>query len=239
MVTEASADLDMNQRSKLERLVCTYANVFADPDGQLGCTDRIRHTIDTREIALPLDLMVGKPPVEGRDPPSCPIEYVEWVRQASELAFEFARENLQTSAVRQKRLYDQRSDIRNHRVGDWVWRWYPPHAKQKLGKGWTGPYLVTQKVSDITYKVQRDKDSSPINVHVDHLKKFESEQYPESWLELERGPMVDQDPDIEVPIEFEPNNNELDNGDHTEVPTPKPMPRRSKRVIKPPNRLDL
>ena len=47
MVTEASADLDMNQRSKLERLVCSYANVFAIPDGQLGCTDRIRHTIDT------------------------------------------------------------------------------------------------------------------------------------------------------------------------------------------------
>ena len=47
MVTEASADLDMNQRLKLERLVCSYANVFADPDGQLGCTDRIRHTIDT------------------------------------------------------------------------------------------------------------------------------------------------------------------------------------------------
>ena len=47
MVTEASADLDMNQRSKLERLVCSYANVFAVPDGQLGCTDRNRHTIDT------------------------------------------------------------------------------------------------------------------------------------------------------------------------------------------------
>ena len=47
MVTEASADLDMNQRSKLERLVCSYANVFAVPDGQLGCTDRIQHTIDT------------------------------------------------------------------------------------------------------------------------------------------------------------------------------------------------
>ena len=39
----------MNQRSKLERLVCTYAKVFAVPDGQLGCTDRIRHTIDTSD----------------------------------------------------------------------------------------------------------------------------------------------------------------------------------------------
>ena len=47
MVTEASDDLDMNQRSKLERLVCSDASVFAVPDGHLGCTDRIRHTIDT------------------------------------------------------------------------------------------------------------------------------------------------------------------------------------------------
>ena len=39
----------------------------------------------------------------GRD---IKVEYVEWVLQASELAFEYARENLQTSAVRQKRLYD-------------------------------------------------------------------------------------------------------------------------------------
>ena len=46
-VTEASADLNRNQRSKLERLVCSYVNVFAVPDGQLGCTYRIRHTIDT------------------------------------------------------------------------------------------------------------------------------------------------------------------------------------------------
>ena len=33
MMTEALADLDMNQGSKLERLVCSYANVFAVPDG--------------------------------------------------------------------------------------------------------------------------------------------------------------------------------------------------------------
>ena len=26
--------------------MCSYANVFAVPDGQLECTDRIRHTID-------------------------------------------------------------------------------------------------------------------------------------------------------------------------------------------------
>ena len=47
MMTEASANLNMNQRSKLERLLCSYVSVFAVPDGQLGCTDRIRHTIDT------------------------------------------------------------------------------------------------------------------------------------------------------------------------------------------------
>ena len=97
-----------------------------------GCTPNL--LFFAREISLP--------PVEGRKPPSCPIEYVEWVRQASELAFEFARENLQTSAVRQKRLYDRRSDIRNHQVGDWVWRWYPPHAKQKFRQGVDGSVSV-------------------------------------------------------------------------------------------------
>ena len=57
-----------------------------------GCT--LKLLFFGREIVLPLDLMVGKLPVDGRDPPSCLIEYVEWVRQASELAFKLAHENL-------------------------------------------------------------------------------------------------------------------------------------------------
>ena len=32
-------------------------------------------------------------------------------------------------------------EVREYRVGDWVWRWYPTE-KAKSGNPWTGPYEV-------------------------------------------------------------------------------------------------
>ena len=55
-----------------------------------------------RETNLPVDLMVSNKPSTD----ACPHAYVEWVRQASEFAFEFVQKQLKTSAVRQKTLYD-------------------------------------------------------------------------------------------------------------------------------------
>ena len=71
-----------------------------------------------RELSLPIDLMFGQPPV--RTLPDCPIAYVEWVKQATQSAFEFACNNLKDSAVRQEKLYNRRSDIKQLNPGDWV-----------------------------------------------------------------------------------------------------------------------
>ena len=49
--------------------------------------------------------------------------------------------------------------LKKYPIGSWVWRWYPPKAKQKLG--WTGPYLVINQLSDITYRRQRNNQTSP------------------------------------------------------------------------------
>ena len=137
-----------------------------------------------REVSLPIDLVFGSPPLKQPVPkhPKCPTEYVEWVRQASEQAFEFARENLKESDVHQEQLYNRRVDIRSNQPGDWVWRWYPPSAKVKLGKGWTGPYLVLQRISDVTYKIQQHRLSDAKVVHAGHLKRYVADEYPGSWL---------------------------------------------------------
>lgn len=47
-----------------------------------------------------------------------------------------------------------------------VWRWYPPRANMKLGLGWIGPYMILEKLSDITYKIQKFPDSETLVVHV-------------------------------------------------------------------------
>ena len=48
----------------------------------------------------------------------------------------------------------------NFQVGNWVSRW-------------TGPYLVTEQLSDFVYKVQAAKGARPIEVHVDDLKEYD------------------------------------------------------------------
>ena len=52
---------------------------------------------------------------------------------------------------------------------------------------WTGPYLVTEQLSDFVYKVRAAKGARPIEVHVDDLKvyDFRGEEEPSSWLREE------------------------------------------------------
>ena len=136
-----------------------------------------------REITLPIDLMVGSP---EQNNPECPILYVEWVRNVLQDSFAFVREQLRKSAQRQKRNYDKHANPRKYPIGSWVWRWYPPKAKQKLGKGWTGPYLVINQLSDITYRIQETAVSAPKVVHIDHLKPFYTDpgDLPDIWIDI-------------------------------------------------------
>ena len=106
---------------------------------------------------LPVDLMIGSPPGTI----TCPNAYVEWVRQASEHAFQFVQKQLYTSAARQFWL------------GQTVWRYYPPRAKQKFVCGWIRPYLVVAKVNELCDIVQKSVRSKGLVGHVDHLKNYE------------------------------------------------------------------
>ena len=138
-----------------------------------------------REVTLPVDLMFGSPPQAG-DMPACPVIYVEWLRAALENAFEYARQNLRKSAERQKRYYDHKAREPLFKVGDWVYRYYPPAARAKFGSGWTGPYLVTKVISDLVYEIQLSRKSKPKVVHADDLKVCpvdpDSEDQPRNWL---------------------------------------------------------
>jgi hypothetical protein len=124
-----------------------------------------------REDDSPIDRMMGPPP--GQSETECPIEYVEWVKHALRQSYSFAYNNLRISASRQKCYYDLGLKPRQFSEGNWVWRWYPPTANQKLGQGWTDPYLVLAKITNLKYKIQISEDSRSIIVHVDHLKPWE------------------------------------------------------------------
>ena len=98
------------------------------------------------------------------------------------LTHEFTFKHLGVAATRQKTYYDQNLKPRSYNIGDWVWRYYLPTAALKIGAGWTGPYLVVDKISDLTYSVQKSETSPVLNFSVDDLKPYEGTNPPNNWL---------------------------------------------------------
>ena len=124
-----------------------------------------------RNLALPIDILTSPTP-QAVDKPGCPIVYVEWLKKALEESFEYSRSSLKRAAIRQKRYYDRKAGQGGFEVGDWVFRWYPPAAHEKFGSGWTGPYLVVKRLTDLVYKIQASKRAKAKIVHVDHLNEY-------------------------------------------------------------------
>ena len=194
---------------------------------------------------LPIDLTMGPPPQSRHQ---CPIEYVEWVKQAITKAHEAARIALGKSTVRQKRGYDLRAKPVRYAVGDFVWRWYPPSANRKLGKGWIGPYKVVGCPTNVNCEIQKGRDVRKIRVHIDHLKRYYGET-PSDWSESdsESSPPADSEsgPESEedIPQAESHASSAGSDGDHNFIIQNDDQMtsnlRRSMRPKKPPKRLDL
>ena len=114
--------------------------------------------------------------------PRCHTGYVEWLRGTLRNVHESVRVHLGRAAQRQKSHYDKSHRPHGFKVGEWVWRYYPPHAREKLGFKWIGPYLVTEVKSAVNVRIQKTRDSQPIIVHIDNLKICKSTSDRESWL---------------------------------------------------------
>ena len=89
----------------------------------------------------------------------------------------------------------------------------PPAAHGKFGSGWTGPYLVIQRLTDLLYWIQASKRARSKVVHVDHLERyyFEDGKEPANWLEpgSEEGQGTSsQSGEAETPGEFQTLDNE-------------------------------
>ena len=135
-----------------------------------------------REINLPLDIMVEQPPSATSE--QCYVQYVEWIKKTTQRLYVVAHEHLKKATLRQKRNYDKRVSLNEMQEDDWVWYFYPPKAKQKLGQGWTGSHLVTHKVFDVLYQIQTSSSSRPKIVHADNLRPYEAETMPTNLRHL-------------------------------------------------------
>jgi hypothetical protein len=160
----------------LPYVTCAYN---ATPHSSTGCSPNL--LMWGREVNLPIDLMFDIQPPGPND--MCPIEYVEWVKQATTENFTLARQQLKKAAARQKKVYDKTAEPRSLELGTWVWRLYPPlRSKDKLKGRYTGPYLVVKKLEGGTYRIQRSKEAPKIVVHIDHLKPAFQETQSDNWL---------------------------------------------------------
>ena len=130
------------------------------------------------ETNLPINLM-DPLPEEG---PACKVRYVEWIKEASRYAFEFARKSILSSTDHHERLYNLNSCPAPFKLGDNVWWYYPPKAQSKFGRKWFGPYLVVQVIDDVRIKIQRHRYGRPRVGHCDLLKQYEGRNPLQSWV---------------------------------------------------------
>ena len=126
-----------------------------------------------REMNLPIDIMFPPPPHETRD--ANPSEYVQKLQSSLETVFDVARDKTETSVNRQKMNYDIHSNYKVFNSGDKVWLFTPTRKKglsPKLQRFWDGPYIVKDKLSDVTYRIKKSQRSKPKVVHHDRLKLY-------------------------------------------------------------------
>ncbi len=67
----------------------------------------------------------------------------------------------------QKMYYDRDTTPHHFKKGDWVIYCHKPTAMQTLTSGWTGLFVVTEKVSVVDYRIQMNPTGPSKVVHVD------------------------------------------------------------------------
>ena len=142
-----------------------------------------------RNIQLPIDLMLGKPPVEVSDPVSG-VAYVDDLKDKLCEINDVARETLLQASDRQKKAYDLKKNFKNYEVGDTVYLHNPSRKKgtsAKLLSPWNEPFLVTARISDLVYQIQKSPKANVQCVHHDCLKP--SHLKLDSWLTSSKDSM--------------------------------------------------
>ena len=134
-----------------------------------------------REIRLPIDLALGIPETRIS---TCESEYAYQLENQLVRIHDFARCHMQISSKGMKNYYDKRTNFVELSVGDCVW-FHNPVRKQgislKLQRPWKGPFVITQKLNDVLYKIQESPRGKSKVVHYDRLKRYEGENKP-TWF---------------------------------------------------------
>lgn len=136
-----------------------------------------------REVRTPLDLALGCSTEEAEHWDSH-IDFVYDKQRKLRSAFETTREHLGKAVEIYKKSYDTKVNMTTFKVGDWVYYYLPKKVSGKSAKWqlwYTGPYLVTQVLGAVNYRIQKSAGGRNIVSHVDKLKLCHG-THPSSWL---------------------------------------------------------
>ncbi len=146
-----------------------------------------------KETNMPVDLIYGSLNSRRRlQNYDCYCNYVEDLRNSMVDAYFRTTTCLGEAANRQKMYYDTDTTLRHFKKGDWVIYWHKPTAMQTLSSGWTGPFLITEKVSVVDYRIQLNPTKPSKVVHVDQLILDPCHQDRANWVRDELARQIDQ-----------------------------------------------
>ena len=153
-----------------------------------------------REVTLPLDILYGHQQTKSESPP----EYVKNLIKEMTETFATARQKMRTCQMRGKQHYDVKAKLRDScfQRGDLI---VLVNSATKVGQSkklqpiWRGPYIITDVISPVLYKVS---DRHRITTqHVDRMRLYNDRSVP-LWIARKRAQLLQlPDEDGQLPTE--------------------------------------
>ena len=136
-----------------------------------------------RDARMAIDIAFGKPPGVPAGGSMDYGEYVAKLRSRLDVAQAYARKHIAEQVRRQRKAYN--SERRLFEVGCKVWLFSPPN-NTKLGRFWSGPWIVTEKLSDVVVAIRAAPEMGatvpPQTVSIDRLKLYHTPPAPPGLL---------------------------------------------------------
>ena len=134
-----------------------------------------------RDLTLPIDLAIGRP---VREEKHCVTDYAYELEQRLLDIHEYARKHLKIASDSMKRQYDVKTNHINYNIGNVVWYFKPSRRKgfnPKIQIHWKGPYVVTQRLNEVLYRIQAGPKTKSDIVHHDAIRPYLCDDRP-TWF---------------------------------------------------------
>lgn len=100
-------------------------------------------------------------------------DFVATTRQNMRQCFEIARQKLDLSKAKNKKIYDKKLNVKDFNVGEQVLMLSEGSRQGRskaFGPRWLGPYVVLEKIGEVNYKIKKSR--TEMVVHGDKLKAY-------------------------------------------------------------------